>query len=538
MLGRSVGNYQLTSKIGEGGMGTVYLARHVTLGRPAAVKVLLPELSVNPDIVTRFFNEARAATAIRSPGIIEVYDFGFLDERCAYIVMEYLEGESLGARIHRGRSTVMAALTIVRAIARALQAAHELGIVHRDLKPDNVFLVTDPDLPSGERVKLLDFGIAKLASSVNETNHTRTGTVIGTPTYMAPEQCRGAGTIDHRADLYALGCVAYEMLCGVPPFVAEGAGDLIARHLYFQPQPLRAHRPDLRGEIEEFVLWLLQKDPGARPGTALDVIQAVDRLAAAAPTVALSSEPRIASVTATRPAVMDTTLSGAVSVSAMIAAASPTTVSRSSRVRVIAGAACATLIVLVLLLRAGASHHEDESLLASGTPSAPHPDVPPPPPPSGGVVPTSPGEPTSGSSRDDNVAHPSEPSAHPADTAPRSPPTIATPPSPEPRRTSESAPKPAADGHSSHVARAENKPSEAMPSDTRPSTPGRPSEVKPPAGAGRSAGCARGAFAAVLDSHTPGEAAVQSALARLQRCKATMDPAVYADFQRRLIAKL
>src|SRR5215813_12338026 len=161
MLGRSLGNYQLVSTIGEGGMGVVYLARHATLGRPAAVKVLHPELSTNQSIVTRFFNEARAATAVRNPGIVEVFDFGFLEDRSAYIVMEYLDGESLGARMQRGRSAIDATLTIVRAIARALQAAHEQGIVHRDLKPDNVFLVPDPDMASGERVKLLDFGIAK-----------------------------------------------------------------------------------------------------------------------------------------------------------------------------------------------------------------------------------------------------------------------------------------------------------------------------------------------------------------------------------------
>jgi serine/threonine-protein kinase len=279
MLGRSLGNYQLESIIGEGGMGVVYLARHVTLGRPAAVKVLHPELSTNQSIVTRFFNEARAATAVRNPGIVEVFDFGFLDDRSAYIVMEYLDGESLGARMQRGRSALGATLTIVRAIARALQAAHEQGIVHRDLKPDNVFLVPDPELPTGERVKLLDFGIAKLAGN-DERSHTRTGTVMGTPTYMAPEQCRGSGRVDHRADLYALGCVAYEMLCGRPPFLADGPGDVFARHLYFPPLPLRSHHPELPAEIDAFVLWLLEKDPAARPATAADVIRAVDHLAA------------------------------------------------------------------------------------------------------------------------------------------------------------------------------------------------------------------------------------------------------------------
>src|SRR3954470_10438963 len=184
MLGRNLGNYTVVSKIGEGGMGVVYLARHVTLGRPAAIKVLHPSMSSNQDMVTRFFNEARAATAVRNPGIVEVFDFGILEDRSAYIVMEYLEGENLGARIRRGRLPLAATMTIVRAIARALQAAHEQGIVHRDLKPDNVFLVPDSELPSGERVKLLDFGIAKLTYDGSASGHTRTGTVMGTPAYM------------------------------------------------------------------------------------------------------------------------------------------------------------------------------------------------------------------------------------------------------------------------------------------------------------------------------------------------------------------
>ena len=149
MLGRSLGNYGVVSKIGEGGMGVVYLARHVTLGRRAAIKVLRSALSSDQDIVSRFFNEARAATAVRHPGIVEVFDFGFLEDRTAYIVMEYLDGESLAARMRRGRSPIAVTLTIVRAIARALQAAHEQGIVHRDLKPDNVFLVPDSELPTG-----------------------------------------------------------------------------------------------------------------------------------------------------------------------------------------------------------------------------------------------------------------------------------------------------------------------------------------------------------------------------------------------------
>src|SRR5262249_28369738 len=163
MDGMTIGQYRVTGLIGRGGMGAVYAAEHALLGRPAAIKVLLPELSQKQDVVTRFFNEARAATAIRHPGIIEIYDFGWTPDGAAFIVMERLEGDTLGRRSARLRLRWSAVLAIARQIAGALGAAHAKGIVHRDLKPDNVFLVPDPEVPGGERIKLLDFGIAKLA---------------------------------------------------------------------------------------------------------------------------------------------------------------------------------------------------------------------------------------------------------------------------------------------------------------------------------------------------------------------------------------
>ena len=350
MLGRSLGNYQVVSKIGEGGMGEVYLARHVTLGRPAAIKVLHASLSSNQDMVTRFFNEARAATAVRNPGIVEVFDFGILEDRSAYIVMEYLEGENLGARIRRGRLPLAATMTIVRAIARALQAAHEQGIVHRDLKPDNVFLVPDPELPSGERVKLLDFGIAKLAPVSGEASQTRTGMVMGTPTYMAPEQCRGAGSVDHRADLYALGCVAYHMLCGQPPFVADGAGDLIARHLYFQPQPLRSLNAEIPKDVDDLVLWLLQKDPAARPASAADLVRAIDHLATVSVAGVMQTHPPTrfsASNFAPIAPVVETTLRGAASTVGLTGAP---TAPQPRRGPLLAGLAVGVIAVAAMLI--------------------------------------------------------------------------------------------------------------------------------------------------------------------------------------------
>ena len=280
MLGVRIGNYTIVEKIGEGGMGTVYRAAHETLGRSAAVKMLSPESSRDGEMVARLFNEARSATAIPHPGIVEVYDFGFLPDHTAYIIMELLEGESLAGTLRReGGVPHRRALQIVRAVCRTLQVAHEHGIIHRDLKPDNLFLVPDPEMPAGERVKLLDFGIAKGADEASQCALTETGVVMGTPPYMSPEQCRGAATIDRRTDLYALGCVLYELLCGRPPFSARSAGEIIAHHLYFRPRSPREHDPRIPRAVEDLVLWLLQKNPERRPGTAAQVAAVIDEIA-------------------------------------------------------------------------------------------------------------------------------------------------------------------------------------------------------------------------------------------------------------------
>ncbi len=269
MIGETAGSYRIVRQIGQGGMGAVYLGRHTMLGRPAAIKVLLPALSQNREMVGRFFNEARAATAIRHPGIVEIYDFGFLPNGAAYIAMEMLEGESLSARLRRqGRLPAGATIEIGRQVAAALHAAHSKAITHRDLKPDNVFLISDPEI--GERVKLLDFGIAKLITE-DAGNRTRTGMVMGTPVYMSPEQCRGTAALDSRADLYSLGCMLYELLTGRPPFVAESAGDIIAHHLYFQPEPVRMHEASVPEPLEQLIMSLLAKDPAMRPASAADV---------------------------------------------------------------------------------------------------------------------------------------------------------------------------------------------------------------------------------------------------------------------------
>jgi serine/threonine-protein kinase len=299
MVGMVLGSYRITGELARGGMGTVYRAQHELLGRPAAVKLLLPQLTSDQVLVERFFNEARAATAIRHPGIIEVYDFGYTDDGQAYLVMEFLEGVTLARAIaDRGRLSEAAAAAITRGIANALKAAHGKGIVHRDLKPDNVFLVPDPDGPTGERVKVLDFGIAKLAdAAASDVRHTRTGALIGTPLYMAPEQARAAGMIDHRADLYSLGCILYELLVGEPPFVAEGAGEIIALQMFGEPTPPSARLEAITPGLEQLVLRLLAKEPEDRFGSAGDVVAALDAVTATlfarpATTLAATSENR------------------------------------------------------------------------------------------------------------------------------------------------------------------------------------------------------------------------------------------------------
>ena len=276
MLGQSVGSYRITGRIGEGGMGSVYLAEHSLLGRTAAIKVLHPELSHQPEIVERFFNEARSASGIRHPGIVEIFDFGYAQDDSAYIVMEHLAGESLRDRLDSATTLdPTRAASIGRQIASALQAAHDQEIIHRDLKPDNIFLVPDQEVVGGERAKILDFGIAKLAAGKGSSFRTQTGQLFGTPAYMAPEQCRGAGRVDHRADLYAVGCILYEMVCGRPPFVGEGGGEVLAAQIYEEPPAPRELAPHVPKSLEAVILRLLEKDPAARYGTADELAKAL-----------------------------------------------------------------------------------------------------------------------------------------------------------------------------------------------------------------------------------------------------------------------
>ncbi len=280
MRGTKVGNYSVTSELGEGGMGKVYVAEHGLMEKRAAIKVLLPEYSKNDELVTRFFNEARAASRVSHPGIVDIYDFGYLDDGSAYIVMELLEGEPLKAVLDR--EAPLAPERVARLggqIADALAAAHATGIIHRDLKPDNVFLVADTAVAGGERAKLLDFGIAKLGGDNSVSLKTRTGALMGTPTYMSPEQCRGSAELDWRSDIYSAGCIMFEMTAGRPPFTEGGLGELLAAHMMQEPPRVTEFSPTAPDELASTIAWMLAKDPADRPQSMREVVEVMGPLA-------------------------------------------------------------------------------------------------------------------------------------------------------------------------------------------------------------------------------------------------------------------
>jgi eukaryotic-like serine/threonine-protein kinase len=279
MIGIKINNYEMVQAIGEGGMGTVYLARHPFIGRKAAVKVLHEGLARDKSLVARFLNEARAANAIRHPNIIDIIDVGMLaGSETPYLMMEFLEGENLASRLRReGRLDAPVAVDIAQQTAGALAAAHGAGIIHRDLKPENLFLVPHGSLPGRTIVKVLDFGIAKLRGEISGNQvRTETGALMGTPPYMSPEQCRGIGRdIDHRTDIYALGIILYEMLCGAPPFQAPGFGDILVMHLMQPPEPPRQRNPGVPEALEALILKALSKAADDRFATMAELENAL-----------------------------------------------------------------------------------------------------------------------------------------------------------------------------------------------------------------------------------------------------------------------
>jgi eukaryotic-like serine/threonine-protein kinase len=279
MIGEEIGSYTLVSKIGEGGMGAVYLGQHKLLKRKAAVKLLLDEFNGDENVVKRFINEARATSQIIHPGIVRIFDFGKTESGKTYMIMEMLEGETLLQRGRElGRLAIVDAVNIIRQMAEALSVAHGMKVVHRDLKPENVFIVQDPTAPRGERAKILDFGIAKMLDPSAGGAHTQTGSILGTPVYMSPEQCCSAPNIDHRADLYTLGCVFFHILCGQPPFNVDGIGALIGAHMYTQPPIPSTLVASIPPSLDAILLKMLAKKPDDRFANMTELIAALDQV--------------------------------------------------------------------------------------------------------------------------------------------------------------------------------------------------------------------------------------------------------------------
>jgi eukaryotic-like serine/threonine-protein kinase len=274
LLGTTIdGRYTIEKVLGEGGMGIVYLARHIHISKVVALKVLRPDLSQDKELVTRFLNEAQAASRIGNSHIVDISDFGMLVDGGAYFAMEYLRGKSLGDVLAEEETFATRKIVhIAKQIARGLGAAHDAGIVHRDLKPDNIMLIErdgDPDF-----VKILDFGIAKVATQ-NQTKLTRVGSVFGTPQYMAPEQA-GALPLDHRADIYSLGIMLYEMCRGTVPFTGDNVMDILTHQMFRDPPPLRAGRPDISEAFEAIVKKCLAKKPETRYDSMAAVVTDIE----------------------------------------------------------------------------------------------------------------------------------------------------------------------------------------------------------------------------------------------------------------------
>jgi tRNA A-37 threonylcarbamoyl transferase component Bud32 len=264
--GTMVGGYQVTEKIGQGGMGQVYAAQHPLIGKRVAIKILAPHCVAVPELVKRFIEEARAVNKIGHPHIIDIFSFGQLPDGRHFMVMEYLEGKNLAQRLENETIPVPELRRLLRQMCEALEAAHQAGIVHRDLKPENIWIVQRPQEES--HIKLLDFGIAKLLG-VETGRITQTGAAMGTPQFMPPEQCLGR-PVDHRADIYSFGIVLYLIFTGTLPFNGSTLAEIVYRHTTEPPVPPSRHRP-LPAPLDRLILDCLAKDPDLRPASAREV---------------------------------------------------------------------------------------------------------------------------------------------------------------------------------------------------------------------------------------------------------------------------
>src|SRR6202167_1390464 len=276
-----VGKYKVTRELGRGGMAAVYESKNASIGKRVAFKLLSAELANSSIVIERFFREARAAASVKSPYIVEVYDSGRLEDGRPFIAMELLEGESLYDRMARVRLIdPVTTVRIIAQVAKGLTKAHAIGIVHRDLKPENIHLCKGED---GEEIaKILDFGLAKFYSPVKTDEKTarltREGAVFGTPAYMSPEQVKGQGTVDHRADLWALGCMAFECLTGRPVWNIDQGVAMTFASIATSALPVPSKlRPEIPSSFDAWFFKALERDPNHRFQSAKELADALVR---------------------------------------------------------------------------------------------------------------------------------------------------------------------------------------------------------------------------------------------------------------------
>lgn len=267
--------YKIEHLIGKGGMGNVYHAKHLHIGFPVAVKILHPDLTTDTTAVERFRREARSARAVNHPNAIQIMDFGITPDNTLYIVMELIDGTSLQKVLEN--ETILNTTRVVKLmkqICLAVDAAHKKSIVHRDLKPDNI-LIIDAGMPS-ETVKVIDFSIAKIKQTSEDPNLTSINVAVGTPQYLSPEQAQGLKDLDHRADIYSLGIILYQMLTGIVPFKGKTVAMTLMQHIQAKPKALRDINPMIPEALEQVVLKALSKTPGGRQQSAITLAEELE----------------------------------------------------------------------------------------------------------------------------------------------------------------------------------------------------------------------------------------------------------------------
>ena len=292
--GHRVGEYAVEATLGAGAFGTVYRAVHPLIGKTVAIKVLSLRCSADPAIVARFVDEARAVNHIGHPGIIDIFGFGQLPDGRHYYIMEHLRGRTLLELLTaQGRLALTPALELLGPLGEALDAAHQVGITHRDLKPANIFVEEEAPGLARPRARLLDFGVAKLLGDLPSGGlRTESGVTVGTPAYMAPEQCIGKG-VDHRADIYAFGVVAFHVLTGRLPFDADSGFGMMAAHVSEPPPLAHTVAADIPPAVSQVLVWLMAKDPATRPRSVGEALARL-RVAASDPASVDASELAVA----------------------------------------------------------------------------------------------------------------------------------------------------------------------------------------------------------------------------------------------------